>query len=102
MVAAARKALDIDAEASYEIAYGGSIKTSLSLMLSYGERPRSQPGHHVVIIEYCRGKIDKAHGPIFDVLDRMRRKRNRAFYDVGTITRRKRKMRLRQPKSTSE
>ena len=101
MVAAARKALDIDAEASYEIAYGGSIKTSLSLMLSYGERPRSQPGHHVVIIEYCRGKIDKAHGPIFDVLDRMRRKRNRAP-DVWDHHPKEAEDAVRQPKSTSE
>ena len=39
-----RKALDIDTEAAYEIAYEGMIKSSLALMLSYGERPRSQPG----------------------------------------------------------
>lgn len=86
-IEAARKALDIDAEAAYEIAYEGMIKGSLTLMLSHAERPRSQPGHHIVIIEYCRSKIDKSHGPILDVLDRMRRKRNQAFYDIANISR---------------
>jgi len=84
---AARKALDIDAEAAYEIAYEGIVKGSLTLMLSYGERPRSQPGHHVVISEYCRSRLGKAYGPLLDVVDRMRRKRNQAFYDLGNITR---------------
>jgi hypothetical protein len=44
--AAARKNLAIDAETAYEIAYEAMIKGSLALMLSHGQRPRKQLGHH--------------------------------------------------------
>jgi hypothetical protein len=58
---AARKNLAIDAEAAYEIAYEAMIKGSLALMLSHGQRPRKQPGHHIAIIEFAQKTCLAAH-----------------------------------------
>jgi hypothetical protein len=48
---AARKNLAIDAETAYQIAYEAIIKGSLALMLSHGQRPRKQLGHHIAIMD---------------------------------------------------
>jgi hypothetical protein len=49
-------------------------------MFSHGFRARSQPGHHVAIIEFVRARIDK-HMALLTILDRLRRKRNLALHD---------------------
>ncbi len=82
----ARKNLVIDAEAAYQIAYEAMLKGSLALMLSHGSRPRVQLGHHRAIIEFAEDHLDPSSAPMFVLFDRMRRKRNGAFYDVATIT----------------
>jgi uncharacterized protein (UPF0332 family) len=82
----ARKNLAIDAEAAYQIAYEAMIKGSLALMLSHGQRPRHQLGHHIAIIEFAQKQFDASHTAIFILFDRMRRKRNDAFYDIGLIS----------------
>jgi uncharacterized protein (UPF0332 family) len=83
---AARKNLTIDAEAAYQIAYEAMLKGSLALMLSHGSRPRVQLGHHRAIIEFSQQHLDPALAPTFALFDRMRRKRNDAFYDITLIT----------------
>ena len=83
---AARKNLTIDAEASYQIAYEAMLKGSLALMLSHGSRPRVQLGHHRAIIEFAQQHADSNLAPTFALFDRMRRKRNDAFYDIALIT----------------
>jgi uncharacterized protein (UPF0332 family) len=83
---AARKNLTIDAEAAYQIAYEAMLKGSLALMLSHGSRPRVQLGHHRAIIEFSQQHLDPALAPTFALFDRMRRKRNDAFYDIALIT----------------
>jgi ADP-ribose pyrophosphatase YjhB (NUDIX family) len=50
-------------------------------MFSYGFRARSQPGHHIAIIDFVRARIDKKHASLLTVFDRLRRKRNMALYD---------------------
>jgi len=50
-------------------------------MFSHGFRARSQPGHHIAIIEFVRQRIDWKHAGLLTVLDRLRRKRNQALYD---------------------
>lgn len=50
-------------------------------MFSHGLRPRSQPGHHIVIIEFVGQHLDKKHAGLLAVFDRLRRKRNTALYD---------------------
>ncbi len=50
-------------------------------MFSYGFRAKSQPGHHIAIIDFVRERIDKKHVGLLTVFDRLRRKRNMALYD---------------------
>ena len=57
------------------------LKASLGFMFSHGLRARSQPGHHVAIIDFVRSHIDKKHASLLVVFDRLRRKRNAALYD---------------------
>ena len=83
---AARKNLAIDAEAAYELAYEAMIKGSLALLLSHGQRPRKQLGHHIAIIEFAQKNLYGCPATTFILFDRMRRKRNDAFYDVAIIS----------------
>jgi len=84
--AAARRTLAIDEETAHQTAYEAILKASLALMLSHGQRPRAQLGHHVAILEFARKHLDPAQAPAFDLFDRMRRKRNTAFYDIAIIS----------------
>src|SRR5277367_3513403 len=83
---AARKNIAIDAEAAYELAYEAMIKGSLALMLSHGQRPRKQLGHHIAIIEFAQKNLPGCSADTFLLFDRMRRKRNNAFYDIALVT----------------
>jgi hypothetical protein len=82
---AARKNLVIDEETAYQTAYQAVLKASLALMLSHGQRPRVQLGHHIAILEFAQKHLDPSLAPTFDLFDRMRRKRNVAFYDIALI-----------------
>ncbi len=84
--AAARKNLAIDEETAYQTAYQAMLKGSLALMLSHGQRPRVQLGHHVAIIEFAQNHLDPKWAPMLALFDRMRRKRNEAFYDLGIVS----------------
>jgi uncharacterized protein (UPF0332 family) len=83
--AAARKNLIIDQEPAYQTAYKAMLKASLALMLSHGQRPRVQLGHHIAIIEFAQKHLDPSLAATFALFDRMRRKRNEAFYDIALI-----------------
>ena len=78
---AARKILAFDEEACLQQAYEAMLKASLGFMFSHGFRARSQPGHHIAIIEFVRSRLDKRHAGLLTVFDRLRRKRNLALYD---------------------
>jgi uncharacterized protein (UPF0332 family) len=80
-LASARRILAFDEEASLQQAYEAMLKASLGFMFSHGFRARSQPGHHIAIIEFVRSRIDKKHSGLLTVFDRLRRKRNLALYD---------------------
>jgi uncharacterized protein (UPF0332 family) len=82
---AARKNLEIDEETAYQTAYQAMLKASLALMLSHGQRPRVQLGHHVAIIEFAQKHLGPSFAALFALFDRMRRKRNEAFYDIAVI-----------------
>jgi uncharacterized protein (UPF0332 family) len=82
---AARKNLVIDEETAYQTAYQAMLKASLALMLSHGQRPRIQLGHHIAIIEFAQKHLDPGLAALFALFDRMRRKRNEAFYDLAVI-----------------
>ena len=80
-LASARKILAFDEEACLQQAYEAMLKASLGFMFSHGFRARSQPGHHIAIIEFVRSRLDKKHTGLLIVFDRLRRKRNLALYD---------------------
>src|SRR6202161_2660634 len=80
-LAAARKILAFDEEACLQQAYEAMLKASLGFMFSHGFRARSQPGHHIAIIDFVRSRIDKKHAGLLATFDRLRRKRNIALYD---------------------
>ncbi len=90
----ARKALAIDEETAYHLAYEAMLKASLGFMLSCGSRPRSQPGHHALIIEFVREGLGEDHQSLCNLFDRMRRKRNQTLYDVTGLAQAKRQVRL--------
>ena len=84
----ARKILAFDEEACLQQAYEAMLKASLGFVFSYGTRVRSQPGHHIAIIEFVRTRLDKRHAGLISVFDRLRRKRNTALYDdIGFVSR---------------
>ena len=77
----AHKILAFDEEAALQQAYEAMLKASLGFMFSHGFRARSQPGHHIAIIDFVRTHIDKKHSGLIALFDRLRRKRNMALYD---------------------
>ena len=87
-LASANKILAFDEEACVQQAYEAMLKASLGFMFSRGFRARSQPGHHIAIIEFVKQHIDKKHAGLISVFDRLRRKRNLALYDdTGFVSR---------------
>ena len=80
-LASAHKILAFDEEACLQQAYEAMLKASLGFMFSHGFRARSQPGHHIAIIEFVRARIHKKHAGLITVFDRLRQKRNLALYD---------------------
>ena len=87
-LASAHKILAFDEEACLQQAYEAMLKASLGFMFSHGFRARSQPGHHIAIIEFVRARIDKKHHGLLTMFDRLRRKRNMALYDdTGFVSR---------------
>jgi uncharacterized protein (UPF0332 family) len=87
-LALAHKILAFDEEACLQQAYEAMLKASLGFMFSHGFRARSQPGHHIAIIEFVRTRLDKKHAGLLAVFDRLRRKRNMALYDdTGFVSR---------------
>src|SRR5450756_3056420 len=85
-LASAHRILTFDEEASLQQAYEAMLKASLGFMFSHGFRARSQPGHHIAIIEFARGHFDKKNAGLLTVFDRLRRKRNMALYDCLLYT----------------
>ena len=87
-LASAHKILAFDEEASLQQAYEAMLKASLGFMFSHGFRARSQPGHHIAIIDFVRSRIGKKHAGLLVVFDHLRRKRNTALYDdTGFVSR---------------
>jgi hypothetical protein len=84
----AQKILAFDEEACTPTSLRAMLKASLGFMFSRGFRARSQPGHHIAIIEFVRARIDKKHFGLLPMFDRLRRKRNMALYDdTGFVSR---------------
>lgn len=78
----AKKVLAVDEETAYQMFYETMLKASLVLMLSYGYRPRSLPGHHLNIIEFSANKLGKDYAGIINTFNKMRRRRNQSIYNI--------------------
>jgi uncharacterized protein (UPF0332 family) len=88
-ILSARKILEFDDEAALQQAYEAMLRAAMALMFSHGTRIRSQPGHHIAIIEFARASLGREHDGMLSVFDHMRRKRNTALYDdTGFISHR--------------
>jgi len=81
----AGKAMSLDEETAYQMFYESMLKASLALMLSYGVRPRSLPGHHVAIIEFTAKKLGSSYAGIMATFNTMRRKRNQSIYEATVV-----------------
>jgi uncharacterized protein (UPF0332 family) len=66
-LASAHKILAFDEEACLQQAYEAMLKASLGFMFSHGFRARSQPGHHIAIIDLARTRLDKKHTGLISV-----------------------------------
>jgi uncharacterized protein (UPF0332 family) len=87
-LASAKRILAFDEETCLQQAYEAMLKASLGFMFSHGFRARSQPGHHIAIIDFVRVRIDRKHAGLLAMFDRLRRKRNMALYDdTGLVSR---------------
>ena len=58
-LSSARKILAFDEEACLQQAYEAMLKASLGFMFNYGFRARSQPGHHIAIIDFVRAQMTR-------------------------------------------
>ena len=99
-LASAYKTLAFDEEACLQQAYEAMVRASLGFMFSHGFRARSQPGHHIAIIDFARERIDAKHAGLLAVFDRLRRKRNLALYDdMGFVSHHEAKQALESARS---
>jgi hypothetical protein len=57
-LASARKILAFDEEACLQQAYEAMLKASLGFMFSHRFGARSQPGHHIAIIDFVRSGME--------------------------------------------
>jgi len=73
-------------EWAYAIAYNAMLQAGRAFMFQEGYRSRGE-GHHLTVIQFMRVGLDLEFTGIINVMDRMRRKRNRSMYDTtGAIS----------------
>ena len=72
---------------AFNIAYNAMHQAGRAFLLHCGYRTVGE-GHHATVVRFLELALGAEHGDMLAVMDRMRRKRNRATYDsVGTISR---------------
>src|SRR5947207_14923405 len=83
-LASAHKILAFDEQACLQQAYEAMLQASLRFTFTHSLRARSQPGHHIAIIDFVRARTHKKHAALLTVFDRLRRQRTMALYhDTG-------------------
>jgi hypothetical protein len=70
-------------EVKFKFIYDALIKVGIALIAKQGYKVRSQPGHHVKIIEKLSELLENEDASIMG--NYMRQSRNRDFYDGGTV-----------------
>ncbi len=69
---------------AYNIAYNAMLQAGRAFMFSKGYRPSGE-AQHAAVIEFLRLALDKSFKEKLDVMDIMRRKRNKAVYDSAGL-----------------
>lgn len=73
-------------EWAYAIAYNAMLQAGRAFMFHEGYRAKGE-GHHLIVIQFLREGLGPEWKDVLDIMDRMRRKRNRSMYDAaGTIS----------------
>ena len=73
-------------EWAYAIAYNAMLQSGRAFMFNEGFRAKGE-GHHLIVIQFLRAGLGPEWEDVLDVMDRMRRKRNRSLYDTtGAIS----------------
>jgi len=74
-------------EWAFNIAYNAMHQAGRAFMFHSGYRTTGE-GHHATVVRFLEIGLGKKHQELLRMLDRMRRKRNRATYIIaGTISR---------------
>ena len=82
----ARIVIKASPEWAFNIAYNAMHQVGRAFMFSSGYRAVGE-AHHATVVRFLETGFGEECGNILAVMDRMRRKRNRATYDkVGTIS----------------
>jgi len=71
------------AEVRFKFAYDALIKIGIAVIAEKGYKVRSQPGHHVKILEKMSEILNDENISVLG--NKMRQDRNRDFYEGGTI-----------------
>lgn len=84
----AQAVIETSPEWAFNIAYNAMHQAGRAFMFHAGYRAAGE-GHHITVVRFLEIGLGAAFEDMLALLDRMRRKRNRATYDmVGTITER--------------
>jgi uncharacterized protein (UPF0332 family) len=78
--------IETSPEWAFNIAYNAMHQAGRAFMFRSGYRTVGE-GHHLTVVRFLEAGLGSEYGDTLALMDRMRRKRNRATYDmVGTIT----------------
>ena len=69
---------------AYNIAYNAMLQAARGLMFSAGYRPAGE-AQHVTVIKFAELTLEKEFRETLNIMDSMRRKRNRTVYDVSGL-----------------
>lgn len=78
--------IETSPEWAFNIAYNALHQAGRAFRFHAGYRTVGE-GHHATVVRFLEIGLEPSHGDTLALIDRMRRKRNRATYDmVGTIS----------------
>lgn len=76
---------DSDPRAAYSVMYSGARKALNAALLKQGLRIKGGEGGHKHLYEAVKAQLGTTASRIVEPVDRMRRKRNQADYDAGSL-----------------
>lgn len=83
-LATAKKIQGENDDWAYNIAYNAMLQAARGLMFSKGYRPTGE-SQHVTVIKFAVMTLDKSYKDLLDIMDMMRRKRNKNIYDTAGL-----------------